>query len=58
MSDYRLYCIAKSTRVMGVEIITCDTDEEAIQKAAQLADGHGIELWQGRRFVTVIQSKL
>lgn len=57
MSDYRLYSVAKSTRVMGVEIITCDTDEDAIQKATELVHGLGIELWQGRRFVTAIQPK-
>ena len=57
MSDYRLYSIAKSTRVMGVEIIMCDSDEEAILKATQLVAGHGIELWQGSRFVTAIQPK-
>jgi hypothetical protein len=56
MPDYRLYSIAKSTRVMGVEIITCDTDEEAIEKATKLMEDHGIELWQGRRFVTAVYS--
>ena len=55
MSDYRLYSISKSNRVAGVEVITCDTDEEAIQKAKQLMAGGGLELWEGPRFIIAIK---
>jgi hypothetical protein len=51
MPDYRAYRI-KNNRVDGVPtVIACDSDQEAIQQARKLMDGHDIELWEGPRFV-------
>jgi hypothetical protein len=56
MPDYRAYKI-KNDHVAGVPtIITCDSDEQAIEAAKVLADGHDIELWDGPRFVIGIKA--
>jgi hypothetical protein len=57
MPDYRAYVI-KNNHVAGVPVVfTCDSDQEAIQQAKKLVDGHDIELWDGSRFVIGIKSK-
>jgi hypothetical protein len=54
--DYRAYKI-KNDHVTGVPaIITCDTDQQAIEAAKTMADGHDIELWDGARFVMGIKA--
>ena len=56
MPEYRAYRI-KNNHVAGVpDLITCDSDGEAIRQAKKLADGHDIELWDGPRFVIGIKS--
>jgi hypothetical protein len=56
MPDYRAYRI-KNNRVAEVPtVITCDTDQEAIEQAKKLQDGHDVELWEGRRFVIGLKS--
>ena len=56
MPEYRVYKI-KSDRVAGAPVVvTCDSDQEAIQQAKKLADGHDVELWQGPRFVIGVKS--
>jgi hypothetical protein len=56
MPDYRAYKI-KNDHVDGVPtIITCDSDQQAIDAAKALADGHDVELWEGARFVIGIKA--
>jgi hypothetical protein len=57
MPDYRIYEIKKDGRILApAQIITCETDEEAIQTAGPLVNGYDVELWQGDRVVTLIRS--
>ncbi len=54
MPEYRVYRI-KDGHTAGVPaILSCDTDQEAIEKANQLLDGLDVELWQGARVVAKI----
>jgi hypothetical protein len=40
---------------MGLpDSMTCDNDKAAIQKAAQLVDGRGIEVWNGARVIILL----
>jgi hypothetical protein len=56
MPDYRAYKI-KNDHVDGVPTtITCDDDQQAIEAAKALADGHDVELWEGARFVIGIKA--
>jgi hypothetical protein len=58
MPDYRIFEINKLGRIKGpAQLITCENDEEAMQTAKPLVDGYGVELWQGVRPVTRLQSK-
>jgi hypothetical protein len=57
MPDYRVYKI-KDNHVAGTPVvITCDSDQEAIQQAKSLVDGHDVELWDGSRFVIGLKSQ-
>lgn len=57
MPDYRVYLI-KSNHFEGPpDVITCDSDAEAIEQAKQLVDGHDVELWEGPRFVIGLKSR-
>jgi hypothetical protein len=56
MSDYRAYRL-KDDHVDGPPgIIVADGDQEAIERAKSLANGHDIELWDGPRFVIGIRA--
>jgi hypothetical protein len=58
MPDYRIFEINKLGRIRGpAQIVTCENDEEAIHTAGPLVNGYGVELWQGVRLVTRLQSK-
>jgi hypothetical protein len=51
MPDYRLYPM-KNARITGVpDIITADSDTEAVEKATMLMNGNSVEteLWESTR---------
>jgi hypothetical protein len=57
MPDYRIYEISKIGRVVGhPHRITCDNDDDAVQKATPLIGDRDIEVWQGTRVVAQIRS--
>jgi hypothetical protein len=57
MPDYRIYEINKIGRVVGrPHHITCDNDDDAVQKATPLMGDRDIEVWQGTRVVAQIRS--
>ncbi len=51
MADYRVYRLTGGRITEPPQIIICDTDDEAIQKTAQLRNGTDIELWDSARFI-------
>jgi hypothetical protein len=56
MPDYRIIEINKSGRVVGLpHYLTCDNDDDAVQKAKPLMDGRDIEVWEGARVVAQIR---
>jgi hypothetical protein len=55
MPDYRAYPVDANGHVLGVAVvITCDSDEEAVEKTHPIVNGHDVELWDGARFVVRI----
>ncbi|QOG23487.1 MULTISPECIES: hypothetical protein [Bradyrhizobium] len=50
--DYRAYILDDDGRITGVvHELDCANDEEAKEKAAQLLDGHDLDVWQLERHV-------
>ena len=54
MAGYRLYGLDGVDKVASGEWIEADDDETAIEVAKTMMDGHGCELWQGKRRVARI----
>jgi hypothetical protein len=55
MSDYRIYTLNPEGRITSPPLlISCDTDQAAIERARQLID-QDFELWEGARLVTRIK---
>jgi len=58
MPYYRIYSITKDGHIRAVpEIVLCDDDRGAIDRAKAVLDGLELEVWQGRRRVTVLKSE-
>jgi hypothetical protein len=51
MPEYRAYTIGPDGHIISSEPMICADDEEAIERARRLVEGHGIELWSGARLV-------
>lgn len=57
MPKYRIYRLDKNGRIADAdEVIDCDTDKQAIEKAKRMVDGRGIEVWQRARRVVEFKS--
>jgi hypothetical protein len=57
MPGYRIYRLDKNGRIADAdEVIDCDTDQQAIEKAIQMVNDHGIEVWQRARRVIELKS--
>jgi hypothetical protein len=56
MAEYRAYTVGRDGHFIGVEALTGADDAEAIDKAKPLVDGHDIELWNGDRLVTRLET--
>jgi hypothetical protein len=57
MHDYRIYVISDDNHIAGVpEVISCVSDEVAVQSAADRLNGHDLEIWQGPRRVKRLPS--
>jgi hypothetical protein len=53
MANYRVYVVGSDGHFIDVVALECGDDAEATKRAAQLVDGHDVELWQGARKVTI-----
>lgn len=54
MPHYRVFSLDHAGHFADVEEMFCVNDAEAIQRANQMADSHGVELWQRGRMVARI----
>jgi hypothetical protein len=57
MPDYRVYIIGADGHFFDSHAIECADDETAMERAAQLVDGHDVELWQRDRKVAKFEHK-
>ena len=50
--SYRIYVIGRGGDFLGApEVVECSDDKQAVEKAAQLAAGLDVEIWDDKRFV-------
>jgi len=53
MHAYRAYIIGDDGHVKKRFDLPCENDEDAVERAKQLVDGHAVELWDmGRKIAT------
>jgi hypothetical protein len=52
--EYRVYPLDAGRLAGPAQVIVCENDREAIEKAKRLTNGHA-EVWNGARFVTTIR---
>ena len=52
--DYRLYGLDGVNKVVSAEWLKADDDDQAVEVAKTMMDGHDCELWQGSRLVARI----
>ena len=48
---YRVFILGSDNRVLRMEPIAVETDDEALSQARAFVDGHAVELWDGLRFI-------
>ncbi|WAJ27874.1 hypothetical protein [Antarcticirhabdus aurantiaca] len=53
---YRAFIIATNGSILRGHVLDCSTDQIALQRAEQLADGCAVELWDRTRRIAVLQS--
>jgi hypothetical protein len=52
MPAYRIYVLTTDGHIAGPpQVIERENEQEAIGKAAQLANGKAVELWEGARLI-------
>ncbi len=52
MATYRVFMVGKDNHFVGVEVIDCPTDREAMSRAAGFGGDHkAVEVWQLARRV-------
>lgn len=52
---YRVLLFAKTGAVIGMVRISVQDDDEAIERAKAMVDGHTVELWDGLRFIELFR---
>ena len=57
MPDYRVYTLREDGHIVRRTEIHCPDDEAALERAKNIADGHAVELWEGSRFIVLIERK-
>jgi hypothetical protein len=56
--EYQIFHLTLGHIRGPAEIINCDIDQQAIEKAKQMVNGHDVEVWQGARRVIEIKKIL
>ena len=58
MAVYRAYLIDKDDRVDSFKPVDADSDEEALEAAKRLVDGHDVEVWLLDRMVGRLSTRV
>jgi hypothetical protein len=58
MNYYRVYELTRDNRILKPpEVVTCETDAEAIAAAGRISDGKPLEIWLHERRVCRLEPK-
>jgi hypothetical protein len=57
MTDYRAYIVGPDGRFLTFEIVTADSDEQAVATAKKFVNGHDVEVWDLDRKIAVLSHK-
>lgn len=57
MPEYRAFIVDANGHIIGRHDLVCDSDQEALDLAKLLADGHDVEVWQRERVVSRLPRK-
>jgi hypothetical protein len=57
MPEYRAYIVGSDGHFSNFQVVECADDDEAMEQARQLVDGHDIELWQRARKIATFHHK-
>jgi hypothetical protein len=57
VQEYRAFTVGNNGHFVGFEPIICDDDNQAIEQAKRLLDGHDIEIWCADRLVAKLKHK-
>jgi hypothetical protein len=49
VQEYRVFVMGPDGHVIDRIDLVCATEEDAIERARQVVDGHAVELWRGSR---------
>ncbi|MCS3502826.1 hypothetical protein M2189_007661 [Bradyrhizobium japonicum] len=58
MKDYRAFLLDQDGHIFSAHSFDAVDDEEALQKATRLVDGHDVEVWQLARKVGLIKTAI
>jgi hypothetical protein len=57
MPEYRAYIVGSDGHFSDFRVIECADDDEAMEQARQLVEGHDIHLWQRARKIATFKHK-
>lgn len=49
--SYRAFVLTPDGRIACTQVLACESDAEALHAAAAVAETHGVDLWDGLRFI-------
>jgi hypothetical protein len=55
MPSYQLRFLGADNKIAGSQIVECDSDPAAFEKAQRFVDGHAVEVWEGTRFIATLE---
>jgi len=57
MPEYRIFTLTSDDHIKGAPaLVVCKNDSAALQRAKKMLDGHNLEVWQGGRRITRLNS--
>ena len=57
MPEYRIYKVGRDGHLFDFpNVVMCDNDQDAIEKAQHMALSFDVEVWQGERRITRIKT--
>ena len=57
MPEYRVYIVGSDGNFKSSVALNCADDQEAMEEAKQLVDGHDVELWHRARKIAKFAHK-